>query len=248
MVASIDLSPFSSDGNGLFCCLQIPLCTPKHQIMIRIIGYSLSPDYDQANDVKIMAIPKVQNRFDETQRILMSFAKAQLSFVDSDSIKKNSFQFFAISAFLYGAVQQLGKQSTLPNQLVNQYLCNVLCDAFKLPQHNGEGLVSSIGRMMEKYYLLENIYREGEAAAEGWLTNDEADCMELKELLDNYREFTMMDMNAAGMKSNIPEFKARYAPEVASKKSSSGSKFALTIILAGAMLAAVYFYLGQNLN
>ena len=93
-----------------------------------------------------MAIPKIQNSFDDTQKILTSFARAQLSYIDTGSIKKNSFQFFSITAFLYGAVQQLGKQSTLPVQLVNQYLCNVLCDAFKLPQPNGEGLFSSINR------------------------------------------------------------------------------------------------------
>jgi len=195
-----------------------------------------------------MAIPKVQNSFDDTQKILTSFAKAQLSYIDTGSIKKNSFQFFSITAFLYGAVQQLGKQSTLPVQLVNQYLCSVLCDTFKLPQHNGEGLVSSINRMMEKYYLLENIYHDGEAAAERWLTNDEADCMELKALLDNYQEFTMMDMNAAGMKSDIPEFKGRYAPEPSSGKSSSGNKMVITIIIIGAMLGAAYFFLGQNFS
>ena len=195
-----------------------------------------------------MAIPKVKNNFDDTQKILTSFAKAQLSYIDTGAIKKNSFQFFSIAAFLYGAVQQLGKQSTLPIQLVNQYLCNVLCDAFKLPQHNGEGLVSSISRMMEKYYLLENIYHDGEAAAERWLTNDEADCMELKALLDNYQEFTMMDMNAAGMKSDTPEFHTQYVSDSASGKSSSANKMVITIIVIGAMLGAAYFFLGQNLN
>ena len=192
----------------------------------------------------LMAIPKIQNSFDDTQRILTSFAKAQLSYIDTGSIKKNSFQFFSITAFLYGAVQQLGKQSTLPIQLVNQYLCNVLCDAFKLPQHNGEGLVSSINRMMEKYYLLENIYHDGEAAAERWLTNDEADCMDLKLLLDNYQEFTMMDMNAAGMKSNTPEFKAQHASITGSAKTPSGNRMLITIIVIGAMLGAAYFFLG----
>jgi hypothetical protein len=195
-----------------------------------------------------MAIPKVQNSFDDTQKILTSFAKAQLSHIDTGSIKKNSFQFFSITAFLYGAVQQLGKQSTLPLQLVNQYLCNVLCDAFRLPQHNGEGLVSSINRMMEKYYLLENIYHDGESAAERWLTNDEADCMELKALLENYQEFTMMDMNAAGMKSNSPEIKSQYVSAPANGKSSSANKMVITIIVIGAMLGAAYFFLGQNLS
>ncbi|WP_455202241.1 hypothetical protein [Kaarinaea lacus] len=195
-----------------------------------------------------MAIPKIQNSFDDTQKILMSFARAQLSYIDTGSIKKNSFQFFAITAFLYGAVQQLGKQSTLPVQLVNQYLCNMLCDAFKLPQHNGEGLVSSISRMMEKYYLLENIYHDGEAAAERWLTNDDADCMDLRILLDNYEEFTMLDMNAAGMKSDTPEFKARYAPEPSSEKTSSGNKMLITIMVISAILSAAYFFLSQNIN
>ena len=59
-----------------------------------------------------MAIPIVQNRFDDTQKILMSFAKEQLSYIDTSSIKKNSFQFFSITAFLYGAVQQLGVMAT----------------------------------------------------------------------------------------------------------------------------------------
>jgi len=195
-----------------------------------------------------MAIPKVKNSFDDTQKILTSFAKAQLSYVDTTSIKKNSFQFFAIAAFLYGAVQQLGKQSTVPVQLVNKYLCNVMCDAFKLPQHSGEGLVSSTNRMMEKYYLLENIYHDGEAAAERWLTNDDADCAELKALLDNYQEFTLMDMNAAGMKSNTPELNAQYSAKSTSVKSSIASRMMLTVIVMGALLGVAYFVLAQNLN
>ena len=72
--------------------------------------------------------------------------------------------------------------------------------------------------------------------------------MELKELLENYQEFTMMDMNAAGMKSNTPEFKAQYAPAASSEKSSSGNKLLKTVIIIGAMLGAAYFFLGQNLN
>ncbi|WP_455208232.1 hypothetical protein [Kaarinaea lacus] len=195
-----------------------------------------------------MAIPKIKNSFDDTQKILMSFTKAQLSYIDNRSVKKNSFQFFAITAFIYGAVQQLGKQSTLPLQLVNQYLCNVLCDVFSLPQHNGEGLVSSISRMMEKYYLLENIFHEGESAAERWLTHDDADCMDLKTLLDTYQEFTMLDMNAAGMKSNTPEYKAQYATASSSGKSSSIPTWVIIFAVIATLLGAGYFFLGQNLS
>lgn len=195
-----------------------------------------------------MAIPKVKNSFDDTQKILTSFAKAQLSHIDTASIKKNSFQFFAIAAFLYGAVQQLGKQSTLPQQLMNKYLSNVMCDAFALPQHSGEGLVSSTNRMMEKYYLLENIYHDGEAAAERWLTNDDADCSELKSLLENYQEFTMLDMNAAGMKSNSPAFNTQQAADTASGKSSLTSKLTLILIVTGTLLSAAYFVFAQQLN
>ncbi|WP_455222301.1 hypothetical protein [Kaarinaea lacus] len=195
-----------------------------------------------------MAIPKVKNNFDDTQKILTSFAKSQLSYIDTGSIKKNSFQFFAVTAFLYGAVQQLGKQSTVPIQLVNKYLCNVVCDAFKLPQHSGEGLVSSINRMMEKYYLLENIYHDGEAAAERWLTHDDADCAELKALLDNYQEFTLMDMNAAGMKSNTPQFNAQSVAEPVGKKPSLAGRMLLALFVMGALLGAAYFFLNQNIN
>lgn len=195
-----------------------------------------------------MAIPKVKNSFDDTQKILTSFAKSQLSHIDTGLIKKNSFQFFAVAAFLYGAVQQLGKQSTVPVQLVNNYLCNVMCEAFNLPRHSGEGLVSSINRMMEKYYLLENIFHDGEAAAERWLTNDDADCAELKGLLDNYQEFTLMDMNAAGMKSNSPEVKSQYAAEPVSAKSSSASKVLLTLVVMGTLLGAAYYYISQNIS
>jgi hypothetical protein len=191
-----------------------------------------------------MAIPRVKNNFDETQKILQSFSKIQLSHIDTASIKKNSFQFFSITAFLYGAIQQLGKQSTLPAQLVNKYLCNVLCDAFNLPQYNGEGLVSSINRMMKEYYLLENIYHEGEAAAERWLTNDEADCMELKTLLGNYQEFTMLDMKAAGMKSNTPEFKSAYVAETAG--SPLAARTLIGIVVMAALLGVAYFFWGRT--
>ena len=149
-----------------------------------------------------MAIAKIQSPVDNTQKLLSSFAHAQLAPINPKSIKQNSFQLFAITAFLYGAVSQLGKQSTLSENLVREYLHTILCDEFGLPRHNIEGLVSSIKRMMENYYLLENIYHEGEASAEVWLTNDHADCQELKTLADHYRDFTLMDMKAAGMKSD----------------------------------------------
>ena len=153
-----------------------------------------------------MAIAKIQSPVDNTQKLLSSFAHAQLSPINPKSIKQNSFQLFAITAFLYGAISRLGKQSTLSEHLIQEYLNTILCDEFGLPRHNIEGLISSINRMMENYYLLENIFHEGEASAEVWLTNDDADCLELKTLLDNYREFTLMDMKAAGMKSDSPSF------------------------------------------
>lgn len=149
-----------------------------------------------------MAIAKIQVPVDNTQKLLSSFAHAQLSTIDPKSIKQNSFQLFAIAAFLYGAISQLGKQSTLPEHLVHDYLHNILCNEFGLPRHNIEGLVSSINRMKEKYYLLDNIYHDGEAAAERWLTDENADCSELEKLLSSYSDFTLMDMKAAGMKSS----------------------------------------------
>ncbi|HEY5603416.1 MAG TPA: hypothetical protein VIM41_09920 [Gammaproteobacteria bacterium] len=193
-----------------------------------------------------MAIPNIKSDFDDTQKILLSFAKAQLSNIDTARIKKNSFQFFAITAFLYGAVQQLGKQSTLPVQLVNKYLCSVLCDAFRLPQYNGEGLVSSINRMMEEYYLLENIYREGEAAAERWLTHDEADCAELKTLLGNYQEFTMLDMSAAGMKSGSMKSNSPYTADTSGGKSSLAGRIMITLIVIGVLAGVAYIISGFN--
>ena len=190
-----------------------------------------------------MGIPHIQNSFDDTQKILMSFARAQLSYIEAKAIKKNSFQLFSITAFLYGAVNQLGKQSTLPDQLIRNYLHNVLCEAFDLPRHNAEGLVSSINRMMDKYYLLENIYHEGEAAAERWLTNDNADCSELKTLLENYQEFTMLDMNAAGMKSNTPSFVPQQDDGHSSAPTTSAFKIIATVTIMAALSLAAYFFL-----
>ena len=190
-----------------------------------------------------MGIPHIQNNFNDTQKILMSFARAQLSHIDVASIKKNSFQLFSITAFLYGAINQLGKQSTLPSQLIGNYLHNVLCESFALPRHNAEGLVSSINRMMDKYYLLENIYHEGEAAAERWLTNDQADCSELKVLLDNYQEFTMLDMNAAGMKSQNPAILPN-AEQAAPDDGNTTAHTILGIFTAVALvISALYFLL-----
>ena len=190
-----------------------------------------------------MAIAKIQLPVDNTQKLLTTFAHTQLSPIDPKTIKQNSFQLFAITAFLYGAISQLGKQSTLPEHLIRDYLHNILCDEFGLPRHNIEGLVSSISRMMEEYYLLENIFHEGESAAENWLTNDDADCSELKALLDSYHDFTLMDMKAAGMKSgSLPQ--QRQSPLQATNDESSNWTMIITgAISLGVVLTFLYYFL-----
>lgn len=191
-----------------------------------------------------MAIAKIQIPVDNTQKLLSSFAHAQLSPIDPKSIKQNSFQLFAIAAFLYGAINQLGKQSTLPEHLIHDYLHNILCNEFGLPRHNVEGLVSSINRMMEKYYLLDNIYHEGESAAEIWLTNDNADCSELSKLLESYNDFTLMDMKAAGMKSNEMSFNnGQSIQKNRSDKKSAWPMLLTGIFTFGAVLALLYYFL-----
>lgn len=190
-----------------------------------------------------MAIAEIQQPVDNTQKLLTSFARAQLSSIDAKTIKQNSFQLFAIAAFLYGAISQLGKQSTLPEQLIREYLHNILCEEFGLPRHNIEGLVSSINRMMEEYYLLENIYHEGESAAENWLTNDDADCLELKRLLDSYSDFTLMDMKAAGMKTS-----AAIQTPSATSNTSTKNKSIIPMLVTGAIaLGAVITFLYYTL-
>lgn len=189
-----------------------------------------------------MAIAEIKQPVDNTQKLLTSFAHSQLSPIDAKSIKQNSFQLFAIAAFLYGAISQLGKQSTLPDTLIREYLHNILCEEFGLPRHNIEGLVSSINRMMNEYYLLENIFHEGEAAAENWLTNDDADCMELKILLDSYSDFTLMDMKAAGMKSSVETHQTQFQQQTKqNKKSAWPMIFSGSIALAAVVVLLYYF-------
>jgi len=191
-----------------------------------------------------MAVAQAQNSPNETQNLLASFANSQLSNIDATSIKKNSFQLFSITAFLYGALTQLGKQSTLSDQVISNIMHNVLSAAFKIPQHNSEGLVNSIQRMMDKYYLLENIYREGESAAERWLTSDSAECLDLKSLLDQYQEFTLLDMNSAGMKTD--SFKPRATDDYEMEETKATFSAAKTIffgLLLGTLSLGIYGYL-----
>ena len=190
-----------------------------------------------------MAIAEIQQPVDSTQKLLTAFARAQLSAIDAKSIKQNSFPLFAIAAFLYGAISQLGKQSTLPEQLIREYLHNILCDEFGLPRHNIEGLVSSINRMMDEYYLLENIYHEGEGAAENWLTNDDADCLELKILLDSYKDFTLMDMKAAGMKTINGAPSTQFSHNTPANKKSAWPIILSGLIAIGVVLTGLYYFL-----
>ena len=193
-----------------------------------------------------MAIATAQQPVDNSQKILSSFAHNQLSYIDPKSIKQNSFQLFAIAAFLYGAISQLGKQSTLSDQQIKDYLHVILCDELGLPRHNIEGLVSSINRMMDKYYLLENIYHEGESSAEQWLTNDDTDCSELKALMENYKDFTLMDMKAAGMKSGATATpQAHFQQEALAGKKSAAPMIVSGILILGAVLYGLYYFLLQ---
>jgi len=190
-----------------------------------------------------MAIANIQVPSDNTQKLLSSFAHAQLSPIDPKSIKQNSFQLFAIAAFLLGAISQLGKQSTLPEQLIHDYLHNILCNEFGLPRHNVEGLVSSIHRMMEKYYLLENIYHEGETSAETWLTNDDADCLELSALMNNYRDFTLMDMKAAGLKTAELSQDNKHLQNNLSRTKNLWPAMIIGTIAFGSVLTLLYYFL-----
>jgi hypothetical protein len=193
-----------------------------------------------------MAIANAHQPVDNSQKILSSFAHNQLSYIDPKSIKQNSFQLFAIAAFLYGAISQLGKQSTLSDQQIKDYLHAILCEELGLPRHNIEGLVSSINRMMDKYYLLENIYHEGEASAEQWLTNDDADCSELKVLMESYIDFTLMDMKAAGMKSgSTPTPQTQFTKEALATKKSAAPMIISGVLALGAVLFGLYYFLLQ---
>ncbi|NOZ54559.1 MAG: hypothetical protein GXP08_15740 [Gammaproteobacteria bacterium] len=180
-----------------------------------------------------------------TQKILTSFATAQLTNIDTVTVKDNTFNLFVITTFFNGAMTQLGKQSTLPKQLQYKYLHGIICDNFNLPQHNAEGLVSSISRMMNKYYFLENIYNEGYTAAEKWLNSDTIDCTELGNLLHNYKGFTMLDMNSAGLKEGFnPAQQAMSSPPLKgtkNKKHSFHYSIAL-VILISVTLSSVYYY------
>jgi len=192
---------------------------------------------DQTSDTMASAQP--QHSPDSPQNVLLSFAKAQLRNIDSHGIKKNSFQLFSITAFLFGALNQLGKQSHLNHSGIRESLHTILRDTFNLPAHNAEGLVNSICRMMDKYYLLENIYHDGESAAERWLTSENADCAELTSLLNHYQDFTMLDMSAAGLKSDSAKLPA--STPASQPKNSTLSMILAAITLAGVAIALIYF-------
>jgi len=192
-----------------------------------------------------MIISDFVGKFNNTQQVLTSFATAQLSDINTSTLKKDTFHLFVVTAFFNGAMTQLGKQSTLPKQLQNKYLHDLICSHFKLPRHNAEGLVSSISRMMRKYYFLENIHNEGHAAAEKWLNSDTIVCGELATLLHNYKDYTMLDMNSAGLKegvaSNQPPLNSPLGA-VENKQRIAHKPAVLLILISFIMSLAYYWY------
>jgi len=192
-----------------------------------------------------MIVSDLIGKFNNTQAVLTSFATAQLTDINTITLKNNTFNLFVVTAFFNGAMTQLGKQSTLPAQLQNKYLHDIICDNFKLPRHNAEGLVSSIARMMRKYYFLENIYNEGHAAAEKWLNSDTLTCNELATLLHSYQGFTMLDMKSAGLKEDYsPNQPPSDSPlnAIRSKKRPFYKHVALLVLTSVILSAAYYWY------
>ncbi len=135
----------------------------------------------------------------QSAAVLNNFALNQLARVRRRDIRESSFLEFAACAFFTGAEQLLRKQSQLEAEQSRLVLVGLLKEICAVDEFNARGLVESVERLREKYYLIESLMEQGSIAAEQWLNCGEVNDKALQEMLNKYRHTTLFELGIEGI-------------------------------------------------
>jgi hypothetical protein len=69
----------------------------------------------------------------------------------------------------------------------------------RIAEGNADGLIKSIERLANKYYLVENLFEQGAKAADQWLSCENSDDRALHNLVEKYKHLTMFELGIEGI-------------------------------------------------
>jgi len=149
---------------------------------------------------------------ENTSNAIECFAQTQLESINQQLIAESTFLILATCAFFFGAEKQLRKQSGQPPNHSKVILSNLLVKLCCISERNATGITKSLKRLSSQYYLIENIVKQGEQAADQWLNCDNTNNDSLKELTVKYKNLSMFDLGIEGINQyHASEQKKLYA-------------------------------------
>ncbi|MFV2055286.1 MAG: hypothetical protein ACC707_02420 [Thiohalomonadales bacterium] len=136
---------------------------------------------------------------DHEQPLLVIFADAQLAAVVDKTPGENLLLEVVVSAFFYGALEMLDKQSTDAIPQTRSFLVEILMSCCKIPKSSALSIVHTIDKLSEKNSLVEHLMQQGSDAVEQWLACDPAADDTLARLVEQYRGRTLREFGIEGI-------------------------------------------------
>jgi hypothetical protein len=140
-----------------------------------------------------------------TVHIIEVFAKTQLALINRDTLADSTFLTLATCAFFHGAENQLRKQGQISPDSGKAQLVALLARTCRLSERTAVGIVNSVERLADKYYLIENIIQQGKQCADVWLSCETNQKPTLVELVEKYRDLSMFDLGIEGINAEHEE-------------------------------------------
>ena len=182
---------------------------------------------------------------DNSDNLLDVFAKTQLALINRDTLVDSTFLTLATCAFFYGAEKQLRKQGQTSPQLSRAKLVGLLVRTCRLSERNTLGIIKSIKRLADQYYLIEHIVQQGHDSADSWLNCETVNKPILAELVQKYRNLSMFDLGIEGVNPKHEALQQQFYSTVDQSVGKMRRRFLIFIAyLSGISLAmaAVYRY------
>jgi len=180
----------------------------------------------------------------QSDNIIGTFADIQLENVRHKTIRESTLLELLTCAFFCGAQKQLCKQAQVSDKDGRVALAGLLMDINGIAQSNAIGLIDSIDRLADKYYLVENTAQQGKVAADQWLNCDDDPANELQDLISKYKNLSMFELGIEG----VNETYIAQQQELYSKIDQSVSRlrkrafFFLLILFEAGIVAAIALY------
>lgn len=180
----------------------------------------------------------------QPDNIIGTFANIQLENVHRKTIRESTLLELLTCAFFSGAQKQLCKQAQVSGKEGRVALVGLLMDLNGIGQSNAIGLIDSIDRLADKYYLVENTAQQGKAAADQWLNCDAAAASELQDLISKYKNISMFELGIEGVNEKLLAQQSMLYSEIDQSVSRLRKRacFFLLILFEAGIVAIIALY------